>query len=273
VGLVGHYAAQTAAAGAALLELAATALAAQGCTLAIGPLDGNTWQRYRLVTWRGNEPPFFLEPDTPDDWPRHFSLGGFSPFAHYTSAINDDLGSLDWRGERAQARLHTRGITLRPLDAAELATPECFAAMLARIYHVVLPAFRDALLFSPISLADFTAQYAPVRPSLQPELIWLAEHGEQVIGFVFALPDLLQARRGEPVERMIYKTIAVHPAYERLGIGGLLTQSCHAAARDLGYRRAVHALMHEQSRARQISAHSGRLMRRYTLFARRLAAA
>ena len=36
---------------------------------AVGPLDGSTWRRYRLVTERGVEPPFFMEPDNPDDWP------------------------------------------------------------------------------------------------------------------------------------------------------------------------------------------------------------
>src|SRR5262245_39955865 len=68
-GVVGHYFAASAAAGEAILAAACERLRGQGCTQAIGPMDGNTWERYRLVTERGDEPPFFLEPDNPDDWP------------------------------------------------------------------------------------------------------------------------------------------------------------------------------------------------------------
>ena len=56
-------------------------LAAERCTIAIGPVDGNTWQRYRLITEPGTEPPFFLEPDNPDAWPGQFTAAGFTPLA------------------------------------------------------------------------------------------------------------------------------------------------------------------------------------------------
>src|SRR5690348_14548222 len=63
VGILGHYAARTIEAARSLLQTACTELARQGCTLAIGPMDGSTNRRYRLLTERGTEPPFFLEPD------------------------------------------------------------------------------------------------------------------------------------------------------------------------------------------------------------------
>src|SRR5215469_11915876 len=91
LGYVGHYAATDSAAARDLLGLACERLAEQGCTLAVGPMDGNTWQRYRFVTERGSEPPFFLEPDNPDDWPRQWTDFGFTPLAQYYSAVNPDL--------------------------------------------------------------------------------------------------------------------------------------------------------------------------------------
>src|SRR5512134_3810448 len=69
VGLIGHYAAPAAAPGAGLLDRACHELAARGCSVAVGPMDGSAWRRYRLITERGTEPTFFLEPDNPDDWP------------------------------------------------------------------------------------------------------------------------------------------------------------------------------------------------------------
>ncbi|MBV9712853.1 MAG: hypothetical protein JO011_18285, partial [Ktedonobacteraceae bacterium] len=69
IGLIGHYAAYDTASAVSLLQLACKELARQGCTLAVGPMDGSTERRYRLLSERGTEPPFFLEPDNPDDWP------------------------------------------------------------------------------------------------------------------------------------------------------------------------------------------------------------
>ncbi len=61
LGVIGHYSAREAAGGSALLRHACERLSAMGCTRAVGPMDGNTWRRYRLVTGYGEEPPFFLE--------------------------------------------------------------------------------------------------------------------------------------------------------------------------------------------------------------------
>ena len=47
-GIIGHYAAGAEAAGTALLKAACRELAARGCTVAVGPMDGNTWRSYRL---------------------------------------------------------------------------------------------------------------------------------------------------------------------------------------------------------------------------------
>src|SRR4051794_37323403 len=47
VGLIGHYAVAGAEAAASILTHACERLAAEGCTSAVGPLDGTTWNRYR----------------------------------------------------------------------------------------------------------------------------------------------------------------------------------------------------------------------------------
>jgi GNAT superfamily N-acetyltransferase len=270
VGLIGHYAAHNSEAAACLLPAACDELAARGCTLAVGPLDGNTWQRYRLITERGSEPPFFLEPDNPDDWPAHFYDSGFTALAHYTSALNPDLGQLSGRGARAAARLAKRGIRLRQVQSADVHSQERFVELLSRIYSVSQSAFRRNLLYSPISEADFIAQYLPIRPYVRPELVMLAEDGDHTIGFLFALPDVLQAQRGQPVDTLIFKTIAVLPEYEGQGIGVLLFERSQETAVALGFRRAIHALMHEANSSQNISAHSAQTMRRYALFARHL---
>src|SRR5262249_61831728 len=58
LGLIGHYAARDTAAAQRLLSHACARLAAGGCGLAIGPMGGSAWRRYRFVCGPGAAPPF-----------------------------------------------------------------------------------------------------------------------------------------------------------------------------------------------------------------------
>lgn len=264
LGVIGHYFAESSDAGAAILDAACERLAAEGRSLVVGPMDGSTWGRYRFVTDRGTEPPFFLEPDNPDDYPAHWTAAGFAPLARYHSAITDDLATRDPRAIEAEGRLADRGITLRPVALAD------FDAEVARIYPLAVTCFADNFLFTPISADEFAAQYAPVRPVLRPELVLLAERGAELVGFLFAIPNLLQAKRGEGIDTAIAKTIAVHPDHAGVGLGTYLIDRLHAAAHALGFRRVIHALYHADNRSGRISRHTANVIRTYTLFARGL---
>src|SRR5215470_6561940 len=72
VGVLGHYASAGDDAAAAVLAAAEERLREAGCTIAIGPMNGNTWRSYRFVVEPGERPPFFLEPANPRDWPAQF---------------------------------------------------------------------------------------------------------------------------------------------------------------------------------------------------------
>ncbi len=264
LGLIGHYAANDTRAAGVLLSHGCAQLSAHGCTLVVGPMDGSTWRRYRLITERGSEPQFFLEPDNPDDWPRHFSENGFSALATYTSGLNADLSQEDPRIQRAGERFASMGIRFRPLDS------ERFEEELRHIYSVSEISFRNNFLYTPISEAEFVAQYRLVQSHLRRELITIAELEGRAVGFIFAIPDLLQARRGQPIDTAIVKTVAVLPDRAHAGLGTYLVAQSQITARELGYKRVIHALMHESNTSRNISGHYAQVMRRYTLFAKAL---
>lgn len=264
-GLIGHYSTRDADAGQELLEHALDRHRSEGRERVIGPMDGSTWHRYRLLTERGPEPVFFLEPDNPDDWPRHFTGTGFVPLATYTSALNSDLNRIDPRSDQRRAELERSGITLRTIDV------ERFDIELAGIHELSLVAFARNFLYSPIGLEAFLASYNPIRHHLAPELVLLAERGGQLVGFIFGIPDLLESARGEPLRTAIVKSMAVHPALSGNGLGGLLMDDCQQAARRLGFERAIHALMRETNRSRIISSRYGTTIRRYTLYEKSLA--
>jgi GNAT superfamily N-acetyltransferase len=267
LGLIGHYAAYDVEEAQPLLPAVCEILAAHGCTLAVGPIDGNTFRHYRLLTERSvdgaTRPPFLLEPDNPDWWPAHFAAQGFAPLAHYVSA-HGPLPEHDPRLESLTARAAEHGITIRPADL------DNFDGELRRIYPVVIRSFAQNFLFSPIDEAEFLLQYAPIRSYIHPQLVWLAERDGEVVGFMFAVPDLAQARRGRPVDTVILKTVAVLPELGGLGSGGLLVARCQTSAYALGYRHAIHALMVEDNVSRKISVRYATVFRRYTLFARKL---
>jgi GNAT superfamily N-acetyltransferase len=266
LGVIGGFEATSRAATARVLARAEAELRSHDCTLAIGPMDGNTWRRYRLVTDPGTEPPFFLEPANPPEWPEWWRMAGFEPLAEYYSAATDDLSARDVRLDGVAARMAAAGITIRSLN------PEHFDEELARIYEVSVVAFQDNYLYTPLPREAFLAQYRAIQPRVEPELVLLAEHGGKSVGYVFAMPDYAQAQRSEPVTTAIVKTLAVLPARANAGLGALLLGEVHAAAQRLGFTRAIHALMHETNKSRNLSAHYARTIRRYTLFAKRLTA-
>lgn len=266
LGFIGHYAARDHESAAILLNHACARLKEQGCTLAVGPLDGNTWRRYRFMVERGSEPPFFLEPDNPDEWPQHFSSTGFREFASYSSSLNTNLAYVDPRMDSVAERMERNGVTIRSLD------PTRFDQELDAIFELSLAGFRHNFLYTPINRDEFISTYRKVQPYIKPELTLLAEHEGKAAGFLFAIPDMLQAQRGGFVDTVVMKSITVLPGKTYGGLGNLLMVRTIANIRELGYQRAIHALTYDgNSSARNMSAAYAQPMRRYALFCRDLA--
>lgn len=257
IGLIGHYAATGASPAAQILSAACAELARRGCTLAVGPMDGSTWRRYRLLTERGGEQTFFLEPDNPDDWPLHFEAQGFTPLARYYSSLNEDV-------RRPWNLAAAGGFTIRPLAL------EHIEAELHCIWQMASAAFAENFLYTPIDETEFRAMYLGLLPVVKPELVLIAEREAKPAGFCLAVPDMLQARRGIPVDTFIVKTFAVLPEYRGQGLATLLVARANDAAARLGMRRGIIALMHEDNPSRKIGHGLLRDFRRYTLYAKPL---
>ena len=264
IGVIGGYSAADEDSGARLLSRACAALAKAGCASAVGPIDGSTWQRYRLVVDRGAEPPFFLEPHNPSDWPRHWALAGFSPCATYRSALNEDLTIEDPRTGEALQRLLAAGITIRSFDRLDA------DGELMRLFELSSDAFRANPFYTPIHREQFCAQMRALLPFVRPGLVLLALRHEQVVGFIFAVPDTLQAQRGLKVDTVILKSMAVAGECRGMGLGGVLMDLVQRSARGMGFRRAIHALMREDNVSTKISGRYAQTFRRYALFSRSL---
>ena len=265
VGVVGHYASAGDEAAAALLEAAEERLRNAGCTIAIGPMNGNTWRSYRFVVGGSECAPFFLEPTNPRDWPAQFENAGFSVLASYFSSLNTDLARPDPRLEAIEESVAGAGVTIRPAKAD-------LRAELKSIYGVSQVSFRQNFLYTEIPESEFVAMYEPVLPVTRPELVLVAERAGQCVGYIFAIPDLAQQVRGPAIDTFIIKTVAVLPLQDIRGLGTLLVARAQQAGHAQGYRNCIHALMFEDNISRKISNHYAFVMRQYALFAKVLSA-
>ena len=262
VGMIGHYAAADRAAAAAVLERACGLLAAEQCRLAIGPIDGSTWRQYRFAGEGSLSAPFFLEPSHPSHWPADWAAAGFSSVASYASAVTDALDARDSGTGEAREVLRNGSIAVRPFDISRA------DAELHAIFQLLLASFDRNFLYAPITEQEFLYDGRALLPFVQPELTLLGERDGKLVAFLTALPDVLQAQRGHVVDTVIVKTVAVAPMLSGCGVGGALVTLAHDRARRLGFRRAIHALMHDSNPSLRISRRSARVCRRYALLAR-----
>jgi GNAT superfamily N-acetyltransferase len=260
VGVIGHYASAGDDAAAAVLAAAEERLRDAGCTIAIGPMNGNTWRSYRFVIEESERAPFFLEPANPQDWPAQFEKAGFSLLASYFSSLNTDLSRPDPRLQAIERSVADAGITIRPARAD-------LRAELKNIYAVSQISFQKNFLYTEIPESEFVAMYEPVLPVARPELVLLAEKAGRCVGYIFAVPDFAQQARGAEIDTFIIKTVAVLPEEVR-GLGTLLVARAQQAGHEQGYRNCIHALMFEDNISRKISDHYASVMRKYALFAK-----
>lgn len=240
-------------------------LAAQGCTVARGPMELCTWFAYRANLGPFDEPPFLLEPtERADRWLE----AGYAPVAHYASAVADHATQIASAAER-EAALTAAGWRLEglPRGADGKVPPEAFVTAVATVHALSSVAFVDAFGFAPIPEAALQAIYAPYRDAVDPDLCLMARAPDGSIGgFLFAVPDAARPDR----RWFLVKTLAVRPEHRRLGLGSWLVAASHRIARDKGFAAGVHCLMWTGSRSNEISAHGGRVFRRYALLEKAL---
>ncbi len=262
IGTIGHYAAADPQAGRAVIRRALARLRSRGCSMAIGPMNGNTWRSYRFVVERGTAKPFFLEPDNPISWPEHFTDCGFAPLSWYVSEINFDIANRQPELGSLRQKMERLGVRIAPINLDDPADD------LAGIYNVVCAGFRDSFLYTPLDRESYRAIYEPLQQKIDPRLMLVAKHDERVVGFVFSPPDYLQ--QANKIDTIVIKTFAILPSKCYSGMGRVLIVDMLQNALDMGYTTAISALMHTDNRSQKISSDCAGPMRRYALFARSL---
>jgi GNAT superfamily N-acetyltransferase len=267
-------------AAAAVLAEGVRWLRETGAGTIVGPMDGDTWHRYRLNVGPFSESPFLLEPYNPPSYPALWEAAGFRVLETYASTWSD-TATVARRLEPRHREALAAGYRLRPFAALR------FEDELAVIYDLSTRIFAGNFLYSEISEDDFIDLYAGSRAIIDPALIWFAESPQREdVGFLFAYPDLFQAvaamrgrrdlaaklrflwhRRtaGKP-QAVNVKTLGVLPEHRRSGVGAALMHRVHVEALERGLPHANHCLFREGNPSGGMAGEEAQLLRTYHLY-------
>lgn len=255
LGVIGHYEAKNQKTGIQLLKKAEEELQKLGVKEIIGPMNGNTWHRYRLAIEDANT--FFLgEPKNPASYHDHFIKAGFQIREKYESRILTDLLQRKDAYFRLGAKMAKLGIIVGSLNM------DRFESVLKEIYEISLPAFQENRFYEPISFEEFSSLYLKMKPFLNPDFIQLAyDKKRHLIGYAFAYEDA-----NDP-SRVIFKTLAASQNIRAAGLGVYLYDRIHWIAEQKGKKAVIHALMHEEHNSTKLSKATGSLLfRSYALY-------
>ena len=237
-----------------LLHAAVAWLRERGAGRVVGPLDGDTWHRYRVNVGPYTRARFPLEPWNPSYYQQLWERAGFRVLESYSSKWIEDVSSLLPGLEKGLQRSRERGIRIRRLD------PSRIREELALVHQLSSAIFQDAFLYTPIAREEFLALYAGMERMLDPALVLFADNdADEAVGFVFAYADL-------PQRAVHYKTIGVHPEWRRSAAAAALSYAVYSAALDKGLPNGNHALMRDDNRSQALDQGLGEVFRRYLLY-------
>jgi GNAT superfamily N-acetyltransferase len=231
---------ENAAEGEIKLKEYVNALTNAGHKKIIAPIDGDTWHKYRLVSFTNGEPSFPLEPQNPLWYNDVYEKCGFSPLKKYQS-VKFEINNVIMPEKDG-------GITIRNFREGDLKL----------IYDISRRGFDENFLYGQISYEEFKKLYIPALSFADFDLVCVAEIEGIAAGFIFSFVSQ---------NRLILKTMAVLPEYRQNGIGTALIGHVLAIALSKGITAAIGALIAEGNNSYKIvSKYGGEIIREYTVY-------
>ncbi|MEP7209912.1 MAG: hypothetical protein ABI740_03665, partial [Alphaproteobacteria bacterium] len=177
---IGAFACETVDQGAKAIRSAMAKLKAEGFEAVLGPMDGDTWGKHRLVIDSDGRAPFLMEPHNPTHYVGAFEGSGLKIVSRYLSAERP----ADVAPSETPA---PAGLKLRQFDPANA------EAELTRIHALSLEAFASNHFYMPITVEKFIDSYRPVLKAIDPDLVFMAEdEAGNLKAFLFALPNFAE---------------------------------------------------------------------------------
>lgn len=241
----------------------------EGIETIIGPLNGTTWNTYRYVTEKGNGRPFLLEPWNEDYSVSLFEKLDFKHLAGYISTVMEGMNSdgrknLNKKIEKLKKFDYYEDIRVESAENKDLLT------VLNKVYDLTVEAFKNNFLYSELEREIFLKMYLSYEDKIVKKFFKMLYLRDELIGYVFGIPDYTELGYKRKIDTVILKTIAVSPEYNGKGMGYILINSLIEEAEKEGYENVIYALMHESNVSKNIGLLLGNMLRRYTLFIKEL---
>lgn len=263
---------------AELLRAAIRFLQETGAGMIIGPMDGDTWHKYRFNVGPFERPPFLMEPYNPAYYPVLWEKCGFQSLEKYYSKYVPDIAEVIPSLEKILKRVISRGYRLRPLRL------DRFRDELSIFYRLSTEIFADNFLYEDISENDFVGMYEPVKAMVDPQFVWFAQApDDSYAGFLFATHDYHEAAaamrggRGLMAKLRFFlnrgrsnavnmKSLGVVNGHRRSGLGAALACQGYKMGLEKGYHRANLCLIRDGNPSGQLDGGKGTVSRRYRLY-------
>ena len=241
----------------------------EGIEIIIGPLNGTTWNTYRYVTEKGSRRQFLLEPWNEDYSVSLFEKLGFKPLAGYISTVMEGMDSdgrrnLNKKIEKLKKFDYYKDIKVESAENKDLLT------VLNKVYDLTVEAFKNNFLYSKLEREIFLKMYMSYEDKIIKKFFKMLYLGDELIGYVFGIPDYAELGYKGKIDTIILKTIAVSPIYNGKGMGYILINSLVEEAEKEGYENVIYALMHQSNVSKNIGLLLGNMLRKYTLFIKEL---
>ena len=241
----------------------------EGIETIIGPLNGTTWNTYRYVTEKGSRRQFLLEPWNEDYSVSLFEKLGFKPLAGYISTVMEGMNSdgrknLNKKIEKLKKFDYYKDIKVESAENKDL------MAVLNKVYDLTVEAFKNNFLYSELEREIFLKMYLSYEDKIIKKFFKMLYFKDELIGYVFGIPDYTELGYKGKIDTIILKTIAVSPEYNGKGMGYILINSLVEEAEKEEYENVIYALMHESNVSKNIGLLLGNVLRRYTLFIKEL---
>ena len=252
----------------------------QSISNVIGPINGDTWHRYRFVTEFKSRPFFLSEPYNPGYYPELWENYGFSKLAGYYSKFIPDVEPVMPKMKKFYERTLRNGFSYRPINMGD------FENELRIIYRISRDSFANNFLYKEIDESEFLSLYDGAKGIVKPELIWFCLDKEQEpCGFAFAIPDYGEALRqmrgkktfwaklkflfhARKVDTVNLKSIGTLSQCRNNGVGPGLTYKVYEAAQQIGINKINMCLIHDDNVSGKLDGSHGEILRRYAIYSK-----
>jgi GNAT superfamily N-acetyltransferase len=170
---------------AALFDAAASWLRRKGRTEMMGPIDYSTNYVCGLLIDGFRFPPTILTAHNPPYYRELIESCGFTKEKDWYAWWFADPSKAATHLRRLATRLKTRwSVKIRPADLKNLRDES------RRLRQIFNQAWEKNWGFVPFTEAEIEFMTEELKPVIVPEFAWVAEIGNEPVGFILALPDI-----------------------------------------------------------------------------------